>query len=144
MGKHNITEFNVTKINKKYRNMYGSKISIWLSILLNAIRISSSNYAKFIFHSYVFHLLSGCTIQKVLIVKLTIYKQIFLMLVAPSTKILLIMILHYCYFKTGEPDRTTTTYRYLIKRLWKVWFPYFYLSFCNCCAKQCILVTFIL
>ena len=123
-----------------FDSISGFKISIWLSILLNAIRISSSNCAKFIFHSYVFHLLSGCTSQKVLIVKLTIYKQIFL--VAP-TKILLIMILHYCYFKTGKPDRSTTLYIYLINTLWKVRFPYFYLIFHNCCGKQCILVTFI-
>ena len=90
---------------------------ICISVPLNAIKISSSNYAKFIFHSYVFQLLSGCTSQNVLIVKLTIYKQIFLKLVAPSTKILLIMILHYCHFKTGKPDRATTIYRYLIRRL---------------------------
>ena len=73
--------------------------------------------AQNLFSIHVFHLLSGCTSQKVLVVKLTIYKHIFLKLVAPSTKILLIMILYYCYFKTGKPDRATTIYRYLIKRL---------------------------
>ena len=98
---------------------------------------------KIYFLFICFRLLSGYASQQVLIVKLTIYKQIFFKLVDPSTKILLIMILHYCYFKTGDPDRATTIYRYLIKRLWKVWFPYSYLSFCNCCAKQCILLTFI-
>ena len=103
------------------------KISIWLSIFLNAIRISSGNYAKYIFCSYVFHLLSGCTSQKVLIVNLTKYKQIFLKLVAPSIKVFLIMILHYCHFKSGKPDRARTICRYLIKRLWQVWFLCFYL-----------------
>ena len=70
-----------------------------------------------LFSIHVFHLLSGCTSQNVLIVKLTIYKQIFLKLVVPSRKILLIIILLYCHFKTGTPDRAATIYRYLIKRL---------------------------
>ena len=70
-----------------------------------------------LFYIHVFHLLSGCTSQKVLIVSLTIYKQIFLKLVAPSTKALLIMTLHYYHFKSGKLDWATTIYRYLIKRL---------------------------
>ena len=97
---------------------------------------------QYLFSIHMFSIFSCVYKSKSFNCEFTIYKQIFLELVAPSTKILLIMILHYCYFKTGKPDRATTIYRYLIKRLWKEWFPYFYLSFRNSCAKQCIIGYF--
>ena len=53
----------------------------------------------FFSHSYVF---SQGVRQKVLIVSLTKYKQTFLKLVAPSTKIPLIVMLHYCSFEKLE------------------------------------------
>ena len=50
----------------------------------------------------MFSIFSQGASQKVLIVSLTVNKKTFLKLVALFTKILLIMILHYCYFENWK------------------------------------------
>ena len=102
-----MTEFNVKKINKKYRNMYDDMLAqyLWPEKHLkfqNFYDQVSNKHAKFIFHSYVFHLFSGCKSKSFNCGFNNLYKHTFLTLVAPSTQILLIMILHFCYLENWK------------------------------------------
>ena len=54
------------------------------------------------FFPFMFSIFSQGVRQKALIVSLTKYKRTFLKLVAPSTKIPLIVMLHYCSFEKLE------------------------------------------